>query len=190
LKCGYNHCLFDGEVDKEMAIKIGSRYYHKDCAKQKQDKEEIRKIYLEEVNSTEVVKVLNAVINNIIHIKKVDSGLLLYALKYAIQNKFTFHSPAGLYYIINNKNIKDNYYKQEPIRKLYGNNVLLSDEEYNRLLDEMSERKLLNYIDRLDNYISSTNKQYTSHYHTMLTWFNKDTENKPVVNNNITIHSS
>jgi hypothetical protein len=109
VKCGYNHCLFDGEVDKENAVKVGTRYYHKECLKQKQEKDEVRKLYLEQVNSTEIVSVLNSVINNIVHIKKVDSGFLLYALKHAIQNKFVFHNPAGLHYIINNAYIKKQY---------------------------------------------------------------------------------
>jgi hypothetical protein len=190
MKCNYNKCLFNGEVDKNIAVKVGNKYYHKECLKQKQDKEEIRKLYLEKVNPTEVITLLNGVISNIIDVKKVSSDYLLYALKYAIQNKLNLTNPRGLHYIINNKSIKESYNKKDSLPKLYGQNVLLTDEEYNLLLDEMNEKKLINYIDRLDNYMLSTGKQYASHYHTILTWFNKDTENKPVTNNNIIIHSS
>jgi hypothetical protein len=116
MKCGYTHCLFNGEVDKDNAVKVGSRYYHQECLKQKQDKDEVRKLYLEQVNPTEVVKVLNAVINNIVDVKKVNAEFLLYALRHAIQNKFTFHNSAGLYYIINNSYIKKQY--QTYINKL------------------------------------------------------------------------
>lgn len=190
MKCGYNKCLFDGEVTKEESIRVGNRYFHKDCLKQKQDKEEIRNLYLEKINPTEVVKVLNAVINKIIHDKRVDSDFLLYSLKYAIQHNYNLNTPMGLYYIINDKKIKESYCSHDVLPKLYGLNVLLTDEEYSLLLDEMTEKRLLNYIDRLDNYMASTGKKYISHYHTILTWFNKDNENKPVINNNIVIHSS
>lgn len=109
MKCGYNKCLFDGEVDKEISIKVGNRYYHKECLKQKQDKDETRKLFLEIINPTEVVAVLNSVINNIVHIKKVNSDYLLYSLKYSIQNKFNLQHAMGLYHIINDKRIKERY---------------------------------------------------------------------------------
>lgn len=112
MKCGYNHCLYDGEVSKEEAVKHGSRYYHKKCLEQMQTKKEIRELYLEKVNPTEVVAMLNKVINTIIDVKKVDGNFLLYALKYAINSNFVFHSPAGLYYIINNYKIKEEFKKQ------------------------------------------------------------------------------
>jgi hypothetical protein len=111
MKCGYNKCLFDGEVDKETAIKVGNKYYHKECHKQMQNKQDTRVLYLEKVNPSEVVKNLNSVINNIIEVKKVDSGLLLFALKYAINNNFKINSPYGLHYIVNNYTIKNEYQK-------------------------------------------------------------------------------
>jgi hypothetical protein len=131
MKCGYSHCLFNCEVDKENAVKLGTRYYHKECLKQRNEKDEIRKLYLEQVNATEVVSVLNSVINNIVHIKKVDSGFLLYALKHAIQNKFVFHNPAGLHYIINNSYIKKQYqqYINKSQIKDFKNNIENIDTE-------------------------------------------------------------
>jgi hypothetical protein len=189
--CGYSHCLHKGEeVNKEDGVKIGTRYYHMDCARQRNEKEEVRKIYLEEVNPTEVMKLLNSVINNIVHVKNVESSLLLYALKYAVSNKFKINNPYGLHYLVGNKKIKESYVNREPIKKLYGINVLLTDEEYELLLKEMSEKKLINYIDRLDNYIESTGKRYSSHYHTILLWYEKDMEKKPQVGNGLVIHSS
>jgi hypothetical protein len=106
MKCGYNKCFFNGEVEKENAIKHGNRYYHPECLKQMQEKDEVRKLYLEKVNPTEVVKILNSTINNIVHIKKVSSEYLLFALKYAINNNIQINAPMGLHYIINNYKIK------------------------------------------------------------------------------------
>jgi hypothetical protein len=78
---------------------------------------------------------------------------------------------------INNNNINNNKNNKEKIyKKEYGEfkNVLLSDEEYNKLKD----RGLLNYIDKLSNYIESKGKRYKSHYATILNWNNR--ENKIV----------
>ena len=67
-----------------------------------------------------------------------------------------------------------------PTRHKYGmyENVLLTDEDYARLLEEfphdLSER-----IERLSEYIASTGKKYKSHLATIRAWARKDAEKKP-----------
>jgi hypothetical protein len=134
MKCGYNKCLFNGEVEKEKAVKQNNRYFHPECFKQMQEKSEIRKLYLEKINPAEVCKVLNSTINNIVHVKKVNSEYLLFALKYAIKNNIQIHAPMGLHYIINNYKIKKAYEEEfikRRIREIEGSDVMqiVSQEE-------------------------------------------------------------
>jgi hypothetical protein len=187
--CGYTQCLHGGEVNSDEAIKHGNRFYHKDCLKQVENKQKIRQLYLEKVNPTEVVKNLNRVINNLIDIKKIDGEFLYYAINYCVNNNISINTPYGLYYIINNKNIKNSYVDLNKQQKLYGNYVLLTDEEYFSLLETMSEKELLHYIDRLNNYIESTGKQYKSYYYTILSWFDKN-QKVETTETNVIIHSS
>jgi hypothetical protein len=111
-KCGYNQCKLGGEVAKDIAVKHGAKYYHDDCLKEAQNKNEIRKLFFEHINPTEVATVLNRTINTIIDTKNVSSDFLLYALKYVIKNKLILNHAGGLYYVINNDKIKDSYNKE------------------------------------------------------------------------------
>lgn len=60
--------------------------------------------------------------------------------------------------------------------KSYGefSNVKLTEDEHKKL----KEQSLLDYIDRLSVYLSSTGKTYKSHYATILTWARKDGHGK------------
>jgi hypothetical protein len=182
--------MHGGEVNESEAKKHNNRYYHEDCLQRTLDKQEIRKLYLEKINPAEVVKNLNSVINTIVETKGVDSSYLLFALNYCINNNIKISSPYGLHYIINNKTIKELYQNINNPKKLYGNYIMLTSDEYYMLSEKMGENKLLNYIDRLDRYIESTKKQYDSHYNVILNWFNKENNTIPSYGNNIVIHSS
>jgi len=112
-KCAYKQCKLGGKVNKSIAVKKGNRYYHSECLKEINNKEEIRELFLKHINPTEVISLLNRVINNIIENKKVSSDFLLFALKYVIKNKLSLNHATGMYYIINNNNIKKEYMKQK-----------------------------------------------------------------------------
>lgn len=60
--------------------------------------------------------------------------------------------------------------------KSYGENknVILSDEEYERLTERMGESKRSEYIEKLSDYMASTGKKYQSHYATICSWFRQD----------------
>ena len=108
-KCGYTQCKYDGEVSSDIAMLYNKRHYHKECLAEKNNKIKIRTIFYESISKTVVFSELNRAINNIIHVKNVDSEYLLFALKEAIRRNVNLQHPNGLYYIINYGAIKNAY---------------------------------------------------------------------------------
>ena len=70
-------------------------------------------------------------------------------------------------------------------KKAYGefNNVLLSDQELEKLKADYSNR-CDDYIERLSSYIERTGKAYKSHYATIKTWIRRDNEREQNKNEN------
>ena len=68
----------------------------------------------------------------------------------------------------------------KPTKHKYGmyKNVLLSDEEYQKLIEEFPH-DYTERIERLSEYIASTGKKYKSHLATIRSWAKKDTGAKP-----------
>ena len=64
----------------------------------------------------------------------------------------------------------------KPVKHKYGeyNNVLLTDEELEKLQEEFPD--LIDRIERLSSYVASTGKRYKSHYATIRNWARKDAE--------------
>ena len=58
-------------------------------------------------------------------------------------------------------------------------NVLLTDEEMDKLLAEYGASKVAAMIDRLSGYIASTGKVYKSHYATIRNWVRKEGDKNP-----------
>ena len=69
--------------------------------------------------------------------------------------------------------------KQKPTKHKYGeyNNVLLTDEELEKLQNEYTDWQ--DRIERLSSYVASTGKSYKSHYATIRNWARKDTTTVP-----------
>lgn len=57
--------------------------------------------------------------------------------------------------------------EKKPVKKRYLDFVLLTDEEYSKLLNIFGQTKLNQAIENLNNYIGSKGKRYASHYHTI-----------------------
>lgn len=57
-------------------------------------------------------------------------------------------------------------------------NVVLTGEEHEKLVDSLGDIGAREYIERLSSYLAQSGKQYKSHYATMLNWWRKD--GKPV----------
>ena len=70
--------------------------------------------------------------------------------------------------------------KAKPVKHKYGeyNNVLLTDEEMEKLKTEYSD--VDERIERLSSYVASTGKSYKSHYATIRNWARKDATVKPI----------
>lgn len=86
---------------------------------------------------------------------------------------------------LNNNDNNDNNDKQENIRHRHGEyqNVLLSDEDLEKLKVEIPEDTLTKLIEELSSYMASTGKTYKSHLATLRNWARRrkeDTNKKPV----------
>lgn len=70
------------------------------------------------------------------------------------------------------------------IKKKYLENVFLTDNEYEKLVEKYGKWTIERKIEDLNNYIGSKWKKYKSHYFTILEWLRKDKvkplEKKPV----------
>lgn len=80
----------------------------------------------------------------------------------------------------NNNDNNSNNDKNDKKENKYGeyNNVLLTDEELQKLKTEYSDYE--ERIERLSSYVASTGKKYKSHYATIRNWARKDAEVKPI----------
>ncbi len=72
----------------------------------------------------------------------------------------------------------------EPVKKPYGEFVLLTDVQYDKLMDRLGQEEAVKVIKRLNNYIGSKGKKYKSHYHTILNWIDMETKkHEPILVN-------
>ena len=56
------------------------------------------------------------------------------------------------------------------VKKKYLEFVMLTEEEYQKLIKTFGQKNTDDYIKRLNDYIGSKGKKYKSHYHTILVW--------------------
>ena len=78
------------------------------------------------------------------------------------------------------KNIKEKNISIEILKKKFGEfeNVVLTGEEHEKLVDSLGDIGAKEYIERLSSYLAQSGRRYKSHYATMLSWWRKD--GKPV----------
>ena len=118
VKCRYAHCLHESkDVNTEEAVHVGNMYYHQDCFQVKEDINKIVELFAMKVNPNVVYPVLKRTVNNIVFGKGVASDFLLFGLNYYIKKKIPLNYPAGLYYVIQNKDVQKEYDKQFTKRK-------------------------------------------------------------------------
>ena len=116
MKCKYSKCKCGGEVDKDIAVKVGKAYYHQECIKEKNNKIQIKEIYQKYYPSHEPVQSLNTCISNLC--EKVDSEYLLYCLCQWIRQKKELKSIYGLNYVVANKDLETAYKKLKASEKV------------------------------------------------------------------------
>lgn len=117
VKCRYSRCSHSSkELPIEEAVLFGKgSYYHKDCFKQNDEIKQIIDTFKLYVDPMVVVMQLRSVINNIIFEKFIDSEYLLFAVKFAINNKINLKHAMGLHYIVGYKNIQEAYIKSKKV---------------------------------------------------------------------------
>jgi len=114
LKCGWTHCSCGVTIyDDQEKVKIGKRWFHKECAEEKTLIEDIVTKFLEQVNPAEI-PVLRRVVNDIVFNEVKPAQYVMFALDYAIahpQMRLTY--PAGLYRICNDLEVQKAWCKQQ-----------------------------------------------------------------------------
>ena len=99
MKCAWSHCRHGGEVNKEDAVKKGTRYFHPDCLREKDAINEIIKVYHERVDDKPIENFLRKTINDLVFKDENSAEFLLFALNYCLDNGWSLHSPNGLRYV-------------------------------------------------------------------------------------------
>ena len=127
-KCYYKNCKYENRVSEQDCIKDGNKRYHPECLDEKNTLSEIRTFYLEKINSSEVIVLLNKAINEMIFKKNISPDFLLFTLKYIHSNNMKLNSIFGVYYYINNYKIKNEYKKSKNENKIDFKNINLEDD--------------------------------------------------------------
>lgn len=92
------------------AVKDKTRYYHKDCLKQRNTINDIITLFTEQVNDKIVMSQLRNIINTLVFTEGFEAEYVLYAVRYAINHpymKLTY--PAGIKRICLDHNVKSNW---------------------------------------------------------------------------------
>lgn len=113
--CRYVHCLHntkDIDLVNEQFVKDGNMYYHEDCYKTKNDIQRIKTLWHDNIDRMVVFAQLNKILNNLIFKDHISSDYILFAVKYAIDNKdVKLQYPPGLKYVLGNQKVKAAYEK-------------------------------------------------------------------------------
>lgn len=113
-KCAFKHCQHEScEIPQDEAVKVGTRYMHKDCAEKSEYIKKTRDLYFEKISNTVVMKQLVSVLNNLVIKKNIDPKYLYFAVDFAISNKIPIKSPYGLHYLVDNNRIKELWNKKQ-----------------------------------------------------------------------------
>ena len=110
--CRYSHCKHENkEVSKEEGIKSGNGYWHRDCYEESKAIRDTMDLFQKKCNPLVVMPQLRRTINNIVYDKKQDARLLLFGVKYYVSHNIPLNYPGGLYYVLQNKNVQDEWKK-------------------------------------------------------------------------------
>ncbi len=119
MKCGSSCCKLGGEVSKDEAIKVGTRYWHKECLHEKEVKQEIEKYWLENINKGTVIQLLRKAIKDLCFLYEAD---YIYYLLTSVKGKgINLSYPMGLKKIADDNRFKDEWSKIR-IKEIYNKN--------------------------------------------------------------------
>lgn len=107
MKCAYSRCFCEEKSldDKDVVI-INNKRFHSQCYSVREDINQIKILFHDHINENVVWTQLINVINTIIFERGCTAGFLLFGLKYYIEHKIPLNYPAGLYYVVQNKDVK------------------------------------------------------------------------------------
>ena len=119
--CRYPKCMKlheTTELNANDAVKGGkSSYYHPDCYHTMQTVNQIRDLFIKEINpllTGQQIGMLVSTIHNIVFSKHVDIDYLKFAVEYFIKNKpGALKYPAGLHYVVQDKNVEAAWGKEQ-----------------------------------------------------------------------------
>lgn len=113
MRCSYKYCFCE---DNEEMVKNGTWKYHQECLDTKNDIAEIAQLFQEKINSNVVYPQLYGVINNIVFQKGVTTKFLKFGLEYYIDHRIKLNYPAGLYYILQNREVQNAWDKAQVVK--------------------------------------------------------------------------
>ncbi len=162
VQCRYPKCSKLHEttsLPKEEAVTGGKKnyYYHPDCYHTMQTVNEIRDLFLREVDSTltgKQVGMLVSTINNIVFTKHIDVDFLKFTIEYFVKNKpGALKHPAGLHYIIQDKSAIESWQKLQQ-RKIKN--------EISEQQKEVSNDYVIEFeLPETNQYKTTTNKKFS-----------------------------
>jgi hypothetical protein len=94
LKCRYNHCRHNNEVQKEVAVKEGNCYYCPDCYQEKKTKQQIEEYYSVNMPQTSI-QILRKVINQLLYKNNYEAEYILFMLIKIHNNNLKINNPQG-----------------------------------------------------------------------------------------------
>ncbi len=111
--CRASHCLHSSKefLPDDKIVEVGKMAYHEDCYRAISNIKEVVDLFAKKINPNVVFSELRKVINTIVYTRGIDSGLLLFGIKYYINNRIPLNYPQGLYYVVQNKKVQVGYQK-------------------------------------------------------------------------------
>ena len=107
-QCPWPDCKHPSrEILPGEGVKVGKRWFHTDCAHQKQGMIAIRDYYYENINKMVVMKLLVHTIKNVVLVKGIDPDYVLFTLKYAVKNNIPCKSPLSMHYFVGSPRFQD-----------------------------------------------------------------------------------
>jgi hypothetical protein len=107
-KCGWQHCDKGCINDDDAKVKVGQRWYHAECAKERSLIQDTITKFLEYVDNKADIIMVRRVVNNLVFTYKFSAEFVMFALDYAIQHtevKLTY--PAGMYRVCRSSDVSN-----------------------------------------------------------------------------------
>jgi len=110
--CGYKHCKIHNKIPASEAVIVGNRRYHIQCAETREKLNEMRDLYIDNIDKNVAIVELVSVLNQLIFTKNVNIDYMLFAMKNVVLRKLRIKSPYTLHYIAENKQIQTLWIKE------------------------------------------------------------------------------